>query len=71
MIDFILGGAWPYIAGAVALVVGWFAARQSGKKSEQQKQIKRRLDAVQKARKNEREAEGKTDAQIIVDISHN
>ena len=69
MIDFILGEAWPYIVGVVALVAGWFAARQSGKRAERAKREKQRLDTIREVRGIERKVEGGSDDEILADIT--
>jgi hypothetical protein len=37
IVDHILGPFWPYIAGALAVVAGWFTARRSGVNAERAK----------------------------------
>lgn len=43
------------LAGLVALVAGWFTARRSGRKAEQADQLKREVDARDKADESDNE----------------
>ncbi|MCX5592009.1 hypothetical protein [Alcaligenes endophyticus] len=54
MIESILSAIWPYVIGALALIVGWFTAKQSGKsearKEAELKQAKADIAAMEIAR---------------------
>lgn len=64
MIELITGQLLPYIIGAIALVAGWFAARQSGKAA-----VRNEItEAESKARKGARDVELETDAMADSDI---
>lgn len=51
MIELIIGQAWPYVLGLLALVAGWFTAkragRQEGRREAEQKQYEADLSAVE------------------------
>lgn len=60
LLDLVLGlvpDIWPYIAGAVALVGGWFVAKRQGAKGERAKQAERTVKAVQAGAKGAAKAE--------------
>lgn len=70
----LLAPFWPYIAGAGALVVGWFVAKRQGAQAAKAKQAEAGLKATVKgneaARKGKAEAadklrKGKTPEQIV------
>lgn len=54
MIEVIIGQAWPYVLGLLALVTGWFTAkragRQEGRREAEQKQHEADLSAVEVSR---------------------
>lgn len=72
IIDFALGllpNFWPWLAGAAALVGGWFVAKRSGAKGEREKQAQRTVKGVQAGAKEAAKAEaalrdGKTPQEI-------
>ncbi|ULH05321.1 hypothetical protein [Alcaligenes faecalis] len=54
MIELIIGQAWPYVLGLLALVAGWLTAkragRQEGHREAEQKQSKADMAAVEVGR---------------------
>ena len=56
MIELLIGQIWPYVLGAIALLGGWLAARQSGKQAGrrevEQEHEAQNLDAIRKANAN-------------------
>lgn len=66
MIAAILSDLWPYIAGLIALVGGWFMAKQSGKKAERNKRTADRLKAVQKKNEIEKDV-ANADRNSVID----
>lgn len=54
MIELIIGQAWPYVLGLLALVAGWLTAkragRQEGRREAEQKQHEADLSAVEVSR---------------------
>nr|WP_321265689.1 hypothetical protein [Alcaligenes faecalis] len=54
MIEIIIGQAWPYVLGLLALVTGWFTAkragRQEGRREAEQKQYQADMAAVEVGR---------------------
>ena len=54
MIEVIIGQAWPYVLGLLALVAGWFTAkrtgRQEGRREAEQKQYQADMAAVEVGR---------------------
>ena len=48
IVDHILGPFWPYIAGALAVVAGWFTARRSGVNAERAKRTAQDAKAYRK-----------------------
>lgn len=61
MIEAIIGAVWPYVLGTLALVAGWFAARQSGKVAGRTAAKIDQLEADASAREKAREAAAKID----------
>jgi hypothetical protein len=49
IVDQILGPFWPYIAGALAVVAGWFTARRSGVNAERAKRTAQDAKAEREA----------------------
>ncbi|WP_341669065.1 hypothetical protein [Alcaligenes sp. SDU_A2] len=54
MIELIIGQAWPYVLGLLALVAGWLTAKrtgqQEGRREAEQKQEKADMAAVEVGR---------------------
>lgn len=54
MMELLIAKIWPYAVGLLALVVGWFTAKQSGKSEARReadlKQAKADMDAMEIAR---------------------
>ena len=48
LVDQIIGPFWPYIAGAVVLVAGWFTAKRQGAQGAKAKQAAKDAKAYQK-----------------------
>ena len=74
LVDQIIGPFWPYIAGAVVLVAGWFTAKRQGAQGAKAKSDRVALDKTLKgqeaARKGRAEAsadlaKGKTPEEIV------
>jgi len=63
MLEVIVGAIWPYVLGALALIAGWIAARQSGKAAGRQDAKIDQLEADALAREKAREAHAEIDAQ--------
>lgn len=69
MIALIVSQIWPYILAGVALVAGWFAARQSGKSAVRNEITKAESAARKEARNVEMETDGMADSDIDDDLS--
>lgn len=55
MLESLLGQLWPYLAGLVALIGGFFFARQSGKQAAKNEIAKAQAKARKEAQRVERE----------------
>ena len=70
----IFGKLKLWLAGLAALLSAiaavWFGGMRAGRRKADRKAIEGRLDAIKTARKLEREAKGKTDENLMDDISH-
>lgn len=55
MLSWILGTAWPFLLGLVAVVAVWFTGRHSGQSAADSKRVQQRIDAIGKAREVEDE----------------
>ena len=53
----LLAPFWPYIAGALAIVGGWFVAKRQGAKGERAKQAVKDAKAFQKTTERMQDAE--------------
>lgn len=60
MIEFLLSGAWQYIAAAVAGLVALLVARRSGVNAEKRKAAERSLEAIRTQKEVEEYVEGRT-----------
>lgn len=69
MIAATISQIWPYILAGLALVAGWFAARQSGKAAVRNEITKADSAARKEARNVELETDGMADADIDDDLS--
>lgn len=72
MIEAIFGTVWPYLLGALALLAGWFAARQSGKAAGRTEakidQLKADTKAAERARHVENETAAMDDDAILDEL---
>ncbi len=69
MVELIISQIWPYILAGLALVAGWFAARQSGKAAARNEITKAEAAARKEARNVEHETAAMADADIDDDLS--
>lgn len=66
ILEFILGGAWQYLAAAVAGLVALLVARRSGVNAEKRKAAERSLEAIRTQKEVENYVEGRT----LDDVRH-
>ena len=64
ILEFILGGAWQYLAAAVAGLVALLVARRSGVNAEKRKAAERAVEAMRTEREVEEYVEGRTPADV-------
>lgn len=69
MITLIVSQIWPYIIAGLALVAGWFAARQSGKAAVRNEISRADSAARKEARNVESETAAMADSDIDDDLS--
>lgn len=69
IIAFFLNGAWQYIAGGIAIVGTWLAARRSGRNAEKLKNLKSRANAAGKAKEVRDEVNGMDDSRVSDELS--
>lgn len=59
---------WPYVAGAGALVVGWFVAKRQGAQGQKAKQAQQRMETMEKANEVRSAIDAKSDAAVRGDL---
>lgn len=69
IVAFFLDGAWQYIAGGIAIVGTWLAARRSGRNAEKLKNLKARTKATDKAKEIRDEVQGMDDSRVGGELS--
>ena len=68
MIEFILGGAWQYIATALGIAGAFLWVFIAGGKREKNKRVNERLDGIKAAQEVEKEI-ADADKSTVVDIN--
>ena len=68
MIATLLSDLWPYLAGLIALVGGFFMAKQAGKTAERNKRTADRLKAMQEKSKIEKDVSN-ADRDSVIDAN--
>ena len=69
IINWLLGGAWQYVAAAVAGLAVLISARRSGVNAEQRKAAERAVEAMQTQREVENYVEGRNPADVRSDLA--
>ena len=64
MVELIISQIWPYILAGLALVAGWFAARQSGKAAARNEINETQAQARKESRRVEDENASLDDADV-------
>lgn len=62
MIELLIAKLWPYLLGGVALIVGWFVARQQGKSAGKQEAKAAQAEATIKGMGDARDARDEIDS---------
>jgi hypothetical protein len=69
IINWLLGGAWQYVAAAVAGLAVLIGARRSGVNAERRKAAERAVEAMQTQREVENYVEGRSPADVQHDLT--
>lgn len=69
IINWLLGGAWQYVAAAVAGLAVLIGARRSGVNAERRKAAERAVEAMQTQREVESYVEGRSPADVRSDLA--
>ena len=69
IINWLLGGAWQYVAAAVAGLAVLIGARRSGVNAERRKAAERAVEAMQTQREVENYVEGRTPDDVRHDLT--
>lgn len=69
IIDWLIGGAWQYVAAAIAALAVLLGARRSGVNAEKRKAAEREAEALRAQREVENYVEGRTPADVHSDLS--